>query len=70
MTPGIDLNCETSANTSMQIKNSLFSKQGYHETVGVTGFSCRFPDGIGSVDEFWISLCEKRDAIKEIPVSR
>lgn len=41
-----------------------------NNSLAIVGIGCRFPGGITSPDKFWQLLCNKTDAISEIPTER
>jgi len=40
------------------------------EPIAIVGLGCRFPGGANSPEEFWDALCQKNDAISEVPPDR
>ncbi|MBS4097055.1 MAG: SDR family NAD(P)-dependent oxidoreductase [Sulfuricella sp.] len=40
------------------------------EPIAIIGLGCRFPGGANSPRQFWEALCNKRDAISEVPADR
>jgi len=48
----------------------LKKTESVNEPIAIVGLSCRFPSGANSPEEFWKLICDKYDAISEVPKDR
>ena len=46
------------------------TRRAQREPIAIVGIGCRFPDGSRNPEEFWQSLRDGVDAVREVPADR